>query len=146
MAMTQMDVFVGRRIRERRWLLGLSQDKLARAIGLKFQQIQKYETGGAKISAGRLFLLAEALDVPVSYFFDGLDPTAAQVAASAEAESAHGSELEPLEPNSVRECGEIMRLAGVLDASQRHSVLALLRAVTATDSDVLDEMPRRVRA
>lgn len=148
MAMTQMDVFVGRRIRERRWLLGLSQDKLARAIGLKFQQIQKYETGGAKISAGRLFLLAEALDVPVAYFFDGLDPAAAQVAAEGEGPA----EMGPLEPNALRECGEIMRLAGELAPARRHSVLALLRAVIAQEvtadqgAEELDEPPRRARA
>ena len=54
MPITSLDLQIGRRIRERRWLLGLSQEKLARRVGLKFQQIQKYETGGAKVSAGRL--------------------------------------------------------------------------------------------
>ena len=66
----EMDVHVGQRLRVRRALLGLSQEKLAESIGLTFQQIQKYERGTNRISAGRLFELSKILDVPVSYFFE----------------------------------------------------------------------------
>jgi len=68
-----IDVHVGRRIRQRRTLLGMSQEKLAEAIGLTFQQVQKYERGGNRTSASRLFDLTRVLDVPISYFFDEME-------------------------------------------------------------------------
>lgn len=67
-----VDVHVGQRLRVRRSLLGLSQEKLAEAIGLTFQQIQKYERGMNRISAGRLFQFSKILQVPVSYFYDNM--------------------------------------------------------------------------
>lgn len=69
-----VDVQVGERLRERRMLLGLSQEKLAASIGLTFQQIQKYERGANRIGAGRLYDLSRRLDVPIGYFFAGLGP------------------------------------------------------------------------
>jgi transcriptional regulator with XRE-family HTH domain len=72
-AMTgHIDDHVGKRLRRRRRLLGLTQQCLAEAIGLRFQQIQKYECGANRVTASRLFQLARALNVPTSYFFDGL--------------------------------------------------------------------------
>ena len=66
-----MDIYVGSRIRLRRQLLSLSQEKLGEAIGLTFQQVQKYERGANRIGAGMLWRIAEVLNVPVSFFFDG---------------------------------------------------------------------------
>ncbi len=68
-----IDVHVGSRVRLRRTLLGLSQTQLGEKLGLTFQQIQKYERGANRISASRLYQMTRILDVPVSYFFDGLD-------------------------------------------------------------------------
>jgi transcriptional regulator with XRE-family HTH domain len=68
----QIDVHLGKRLRRRRRLLGLTQQQLAGACGVRFQQIQKYECGANRISAARLWQLSEALEVPVGYFFDGL--------------------------------------------------------------------------
>ncbi len=68
-----VDVHVGKRVRHRRWLIGMTQQQLAEKVGIKFQQIQKYETGANRISASRLWDIADALDVPVSFFFEGLD-------------------------------------------------------------------------
>src|SRR5260221_11632579 len=65
-----IDVHVGGRVRLRRTLLGMSQEKLGDAIGLTFQQVQKYERGANRVGSSRLFDLARVLDVPVSYFFD----------------------------------------------------------------------------
>ena len=65
-----IDVHVGSRIRLRRALLGISQEKLAEAVGLTFQQVQKYEKGANRVSASRLVDTANALNVPVSYFFE----------------------------------------------------------------------------
>lgn len=68
-----VDVHVGKRIRHRRWLVGMTQQQLAEHVGIKFQQIQKYETGANRVSASRLWDIADALEVPVSFFFEGLD-------------------------------------------------------------------------
>src|SRR5262245_13303605 len=68
----EIDMHLGRRLRKRRRLLGLTQQQLAEACGVRFQQIQKYECGANRMSAARLWLLAEALQAPVSYFFEGL--------------------------------------------------------------------------
>lgn len=70
---TDTDRFVGSRIRERRIMLGLSQQQMAEMIGVTYQQTHKYERGINRISAGRLFEIAQVLKVPVNYFFDGLD-------------------------------------------------------------------------
>ncbi len=67
-----VDVHVGMRLRQRRTLLGMSQEKLAKSFGVSFQQVQKYERGANRISASRLHLLTRILDIPVSYFFEGL--------------------------------------------------------------------------
>src|SRR5579883_3316499 len=80
-----IDVHVGSRVRLRRTLLGMSQEKLGDAIGLTFQQVQKYERGANRVGASRLFELSRVLDVPVSFFFDELDPDTAQAVPSAAA-------------------------------------------------------------
>src|SRR5690348_3489200 len=68
-----IDRHVGARIRERRIMLGLTQQQLADLIGVTYQQAHKYERGINRVSAGRLFEVAQVLSVPVNYFFDGLD-------------------------------------------------------------------------
>jgi transcriptional regulator with XRE-family HTH domain len=72
----EIDIHIGKRARRRRRLLGLTQEQVAGACGVRFQQIQKYECGANRISAARIWRLARALDVPVGYFFEGLDETA----------------------------------------------------------------------
>jgi transcriptional regulator with XRE-family HTH domain len=66
-----VDVHVGKRVRHRRWMVGMTQQQLGDIVGIKFQQIQKYETGMNRISASRLWDIAQALDVSISFFFDG---------------------------------------------------------------------------
>ncbi|MBF9034250.1 helix-turn-helix domain-containing protein [Rhodobacterales bacterium HKCCE2091] len=68
-----VDVHVGKRVRHRRWMIGMTQQQLAEKVGIKFQQIQKYETGANRISASRLWDIAGALGSEVGYFFEGLD-------------------------------------------------------------------------
>ena len=68
-----VDIHVGQKIRQRRWLIGMTQQQLAAAVGIKFQQIQKYETGMNRVSASRLWDIARELGVPVAHFFEGLD-------------------------------------------------------------------------
>jgi transcriptional regulator with XRE-family HTH domain len=69
-----IDVHVGGRVRLRRTLLGMSQERLGDALGLTFQQVQKYERGANRIGSSRLFHLSQILDVPVSFFFDDMPP------------------------------------------------------------------------
>jgi len=68
-----VDIHVGKRIRHRRWLAGMTQQQLAESVGIKFQQIQKYETGANRVSASRLWDIAASMDVDVSFFFEGLE-------------------------------------------------------------------------
>lgn len=67
-----VDQYVGKRLRHRRWVLEMTQQQLAEKLGIRFQQIQKYESGMNRVSASRLWDIAGVLDVPISYFFDGL--------------------------------------------------------------------------
>lgn len=69
---TDIDLHLGRRLRRRRRLLGLTQQQLALQVGIRFQQVQKYECGANRISAARLWQLAEALETPIAYFYEGL--------------------------------------------------------------------------
>ena len=73
----RVDDHVGARIRLRRTLMGMTQEQLAEALGISYQQVQKYETGANRVSAGRLFEIAQQLGADISYFFDGLDSQAA---------------------------------------------------------------------
>ena len=77
-----VDVHVGRRIRHRRWIVGMTQQQLAQHVGIKFQQIQKYETGANRVSASRLWDISETLEVPISFFFEGLEREQAQQSAT----------------------------------------------------------------
>lgn len=101
-----IDVHVGARLRLRRTLLGLSQEKLGEAVGITFQQLQKYERGSNRISASRLYNLSQVLGVPVSYFFDDMplpDSTTSLAAASPQ------SETDEFESMARRETLELVR-------------------------------------
>ena len=74
----RVDYHVGERIRERRTVMGLTQENLANVLQISYQQVQKYETGANRISAGRLYELAQILKVDVNFLFEGLEPTAQQ--------------------------------------------------------------------
>ncbi len=86
-----VDDHVGKRVRERRREIGMSQTKLGNALGIAFQQIQKYEVGMNRVAAGRLWDIARILEVDVGYFFEGIErrakrkakPRKSQIAAKA---------------------------------------------------------------
>ena len=104
-----VDVHVGARLRVRRTLMGMSQTALGDAIGLTFQQMQKYERGANRISASRLFDLSRLLDVPIQFFFDDM-PTA--VAASSPAQGGGKAKKPPsyeLDPMAKRETLQLVR-------------------------------------
>jgi transcriptional regulator with XRE-family HTH domain len=104
-----VDIHVGSRVRLRRTLLGLSQEKLGEAVGLTFQQIQKYERGANRIGASRLFEFSRILDVPVSFFFDDMTERgkASEHGALALADQPQAN-LEP-DPLTRRETLELVR-------------------------------------
>jgi len=77
-----VDLHVGKRIRQRRWLVGMTQQQLAEQVGIKFQQIQKYETGANRVSASRLWDISEAMDVSVNFFFEGIEHEVAAAGSS----------------------------------------------------------------
>lgn len=106
-----VDIHVGSRIRLRRTLLGLSQEKLGEAIGLTFQQIQKYERGANRVGASRLYALSQVLDVPVAFFYDDMPP---EVSGKGKGKGARGLADGPqaefsADPLAKRETLELVR-------------------------------------
>jgi transcriptional regulator with XRE-family HTH domain len=113
-----IDLHVGQRLRHRRWMLGLTQQELAQAVGIKFQQIQKYESGINRMSASRLWDVAGALGVSVAYFFEGLN-----VAANG---NGHGPKPDVLED---KETLDLIRAYYTLGEQPRRCLLDLARAI-----------------
>ena len=117
-----VDVHVGKRVRHRRWMVGMTQQQLAGKVGIKFQQIQKYETGMNRISASRLWDIAEALDVPVSFFFEGLDEQADS--------SAMDKDGIPSDILADKEALELVRSYYLIPEMQRRRLFELARAIS----------------
>ncbi len=130
-----VDVHVGARLRVRRTLLGMNQTMLGEAIGLTFQQVQKYEKGTNRISASRLFALSQLLDVPVEYFFDGMP---AAVAACSPAQSGGRAKKPPShepDPMAKRETLELVRAYyKIADPEIRKQLYELAKALGAAAS------------
>ncbi len=127
-----VDVHVGTRLRLRRTLLGLSQEALGEALGLTFQQIQKYERGANRIGASRLFDLARALDVPVEYFYDEMsaDVMAASPRHMVSAQTEPASQ--PVDAMTNRETLDLIRTYyKIVDPTIRKRVYELARALAA---------------
>jgi transcriptional regulator with XRE-family HTH domain len=126
-----VDIHVGRRLRLRRNLLGLSQEQLGRATGLTFQQIQKYERGTNRMGASRLFQLAGLLNVPVAYFFDEFsEPVAAPGFAEAAQDSLEGRTQGDIDLLSHRETLELIRAYyKISDPKQRRKVYELIKSM-----------------
>lgn len=108
-----VDIYVGTRVRQRRSLLGMSQTSLANAVGLTFQQIQKYERGFNRIGSSRLFEFAKVLDVPVSYFFDEIPSNVLSARSTSRNRDGFGEAAAPFEqekdPLIRRETLELVR-------------------------------------
>ena len=127
-----VDIHVGGRVRLRRMLVGLSQEKLGVSMGLTFQQIQKYEKGVNRIGASRLFRLSEVLDVPVQFFFDGMPKIEGSI-ASGMAEPKQ--EVFLYEFLNTRDGLELNRaFVKVTDANVRKSVIELVRSLGRSKS------------
>ncbi|WP_119679869.1 helix-turn-helix domain-containing protein [Indioceanicola profundi] len=126
-----VDVHVGSRVRLRRTLLGMSQEKLGEAIGLTFQQVQKYERGANRIGASRLFDLSRVLDVPVSFFFDDMQPDGAEAKPASTPEES--GELDPM---AKRETLELVRAYyRITEPAVRKRIFELAKAVAASGTE-----------
>ncbi|WP_422029540.1 helix-turn-helix domain-containing protein [Roseovarius sp.] len=117
-----VDVHVGKRIRHRRWLVGMTQQQLAQSVGIKFQQIQKYETGANRVSASRLWDIAESLDVDVSFFFEGLT-------SEEEAQQENASSV-PADILGDKEALELVRSYYAIPENQRRRLFDLARVLS----------------
>ncbi|MCZ2328062.1 helix-turn-helix domain-containing protein [Bartonella sp. F02] len=122
-----IDVYVGTRIRLRRNILGLTQEKLGEKLGITFQQIQKYEKGTNRVGASRLKAIAEIMDVPVSYFFDqnmGIQPI----------EGFAESENNFMDFCSSSEGIQLMRaFTNISDIKVRRKIIDLAKALSEED-------------
>jgi transcriptional regulator with XRE-family HTH domain len=118
-----IDLHIGQRVRHRRWLLGMTQQQLAQAVGIRFQQIQKYESGANRISASRLWDLSRALEMPVSFFFDGLETGKDAAVGNATDDGLLQN----------KETMDLIRAYYALHESPRRRLLELAKALSVTD-------------
>ncbi len=128
-----VDMHVGARVRMRRTLLGMTQTSLGEAIGLTFQQVQKYEKGTNRISASRLFELSRLFDVPVEFFFEEMP---VEVAANSPAEKRRKAKEPPsykLDPMAKRETLQLVRAYyKITDPQIRRRLYEMTKAVAAS--------------
>ncbi len=118
-----VDVHVGKRIRHRRWLVGMTQQQLAERVGIKFQQIQKYETGANRVSASRLWDIADSLEVPVAFFFDGIEEAQQE-------EAQQASEAVPADLLGDKEALDLIRSYYAIPENQRRRLFELARVLS----------------
>ena len=114
-----VDAHVGKRIRHRRWMVGMTQQQLADKVGIKFQQIQKYETGMNRVSASRLWDIAETLGVQIAFFFEGL---------SADSEVPHAAA--PSDFLADKEALDLVRSYYAIPEAQRRRLFDLARVLS----------------
>ena len=134
-----VDEHVGRRVRMRRTLLGLSQERLGEAISLTFQQVQKYERGANRIGASRLWDLSRALNCPVSYFFDEMEDDVRAASPRNLTEGAAEPEQQGADPMNNRETLELVRAYyKIADPKVRRSLCELTKSLTASPSRTHD--------
>jgi transcriptional regulator with XRE-family HTH domain len=124
----ETDLHVGKRLRRRRRLLGMTQQELASQVGVRFQQIQKYECGANRITASRLYDLARAMNVSVQYFFDGMAAANPMPNAANDAEQMEGDIL------SQKETLELVRAYYRLGERPRKRLLELAKALEGDNS------------
>jgi transcriptional regulator with XRE-family HTH domain len=130
-----IDIHVGQRLRLRRTLLGLSQETLGEAVGITFQQLQKYERGANRISASRLFNLSQVLGVPVTFFFDDLP------VQDVEMLDEEPSETQEFESMARRETLELVRAYyRIPEEMVRRRTFELVKALAGDNSDASKEV------
>eukprot|EP00998_Keelungia_sp_KM082_P011512 NODE_7780_length_577_cov_1.475556_g7757_i0.p2 GENE.NODE_7780_length_577_cov_1.475556_g7757_i0~~NODE_7780_length_577_cov_1.475556_g7757_i0.p2 ORF type:complete len:165 (-),score=12.58 NODE_7780_length_577_cov_1.475556_g7757_i0:4-498(-) len=125
-----VDIHVGARVRLRRTLLGMSQEKLGEAIGLTFQQVQKYERGANRVGASRLYDLSRVLEVPVSFFFDDMPDEISTKSVHERREMSESPDPFDNDPMNRRETLELVRAYyRITDQTQRKRVFELVKSM-----------------
>ena len=109
-----VDVHVGKQIRHQRWMVGMTQQQLAEKVGIKFQQVQKYETGMNRVSASRLWDIAETLGVSIGFFFEG----------------ANGEKAAPTDLMADKEAVELVRSYFAIPQEQRRRLFELAKVLS----------------
>ena len=122
-----VDLHIGQRVRHRRWLLGMTQQQLAQSVGIRFQQIQKYESGANRVSASRLWDLSQALDIPVSFFFEGLANGNSEMTGQGNVEAGVLQNKETM---------DLIRAYYGLDEGPRRRLLDLAKALSGSEQHV----------
>lgn len=125
-----VDTHVGKRIRHRRWLIGMTQQQLAEEVGVKFQQIQKYETGANRVSASRLWDIAAAMDVHVSSFFEGFQDEGKAPAAKV---------AMPADLTVNKEAADLVRSYYAIPENQRRRLFELARVLSTPATTIAAE-------
>ena len=120
-----VDIHVGKRIRNRRWLVGMTQQQLAEQVGIKFQQIQKYETGMNRVSASRLWDISDTLGVEISFFFEGMPED--ETATDAKPSKARNM---PADIMADKEAVELVRSYYAIPENQRRRLFDLARVLS----------------
>lgn len=134
-----VDTHVGQRLRLRRMMLGLSQEKLGEQLGLTFQQVQKYEKGVNRIGASRLFDLSQVLSVPIQYFYEELDPETVDANGQVRGFAERSSDTYVVEFLSTREGLELNKaFTRVSDPRVRRSIIDLVRSLADPETAVDD--------
>ena len=127
-----VDIHVGARVRLRRTLLGMSQEKLGEAIGLTFQQVQKYERGANRVGASRLYDLSRVLEVPVSFFFDDMPDEISSKSVHERREMSESPDPFDNDPMNRRETLELVRAYyRITDPNQRKKIFELVKSMGA---------------
>lgn len=132
---TIIDEHIGQRLQLRRSMMGMSQKDLAAVCGVTFQQIQKYESAGNRISASRLFELSRAMETPISFFFSGLPGyVSSETRGKRTSGLLHVAEPKEDDPLSKNESLQLIRLYWKLSSdTQRDTVMQLLRALNGME-------------
>jgi transcriptional regulator with XRE-family HTH domain len=127
-----VDAHVGGRVRARRAMLGLSQERLGELLGITFQQIQKYERGANRISAGRLFEIARILDVSVPYFYEGLAEEKPRRSYGFAEDEVPAPTPPPKENRAAAEGRQLLTaFSQISDAKARRQILDLAKGLAA---------------
>ena len=134
-----IDMHVGKRVRLRRTLLGMSQEQLGTELNITFQQVQKYERGANRISASRLWDIGQILDVPISYFFDDMSQDTMKISPrrigrGGEVINQHGDQMR--DPMARRETLELVRTYYTIEKPiVRKRISEMVKSIATTLSD-----------
>jgi transcriptional regulator with XRE-family HTH domain len=136
-----IDTHVGKRLRSRRTLLGMSQEKLGEAVGVTFQQIQKYERGLNRIGSSRLYEFARVLSNPVSYFFDGIEEVVGEAEVKSISDDKNRFEYESIANKEVLSL--VRAFSGITDQKIRKDIISLVKSLSnaAVEAQGSNQLP-----